>query len=99
MVMKARNRNTWLILLNTLSIAELSLQNNLIQQPSTELVVSLIVNNEEHLLRALADTVAISSIILEAYTSAPFIKTHDSNTTIWSTTDSKFTTNKTGMCL
>jgi hypothetical protein len=36
--------------------------------------VSLIVNSEEHLLRALADTGASSSIILEAYTSAPFIK-------------------------
>jgi hypothetical protein len=34
-----------------------------------------IVNNEEHLLRALADTDASSSIILEVYTSAPFIKT------------------------
>jgi hypothetical protein len=41
----------------------------------------LIVNNEEYLLRALADTGASSSIILEAYTSAPFIKTDDSNTT------------------
>jgi hypothetical protein len=49
--------------------------------PTTELVVSLIVNNEEHLLRALADTGASSSIIIEAYTSAPFIKTDDSNTT------------------
>jgi predicted TIM-barrel enzyme len=46
------------------------------------LAVSLIVNNEEHLLKALADTGASgSSIILEAYTSAPFIKTYDSNTT------------------
>jgi hypothetical protein len=48
---------------------------------TTELVVSLIVNNEEHLLRALADTGASSSIILEAYTSAPFIKIDDNNTT------------------
>jgi hypothetical protein len=32
--------------------------------PTTELVVSLIVNNEEHLLRALADTGASSSIML-----------------------------------
>jgi hypothetical protein len=64
--------------------------------PTTELVVSLIVNNEEHLLRALADTGASSSIILEAYTSAPFIKTDDSNTTTWSTMGGKFTTNKTG---
>jgi hypothetical protein len=45
--------------------------------PTTEFVVSPIVNNEEHLLRALADTGASSSssiIILEAYTSAPLIK-------------------------
>jgi hypothetical protein len=49
--------------------------------PTTELVVSLIVNNEEHMLRALSDTGASSSIILEAYASAPFIKTDDSNTT------------------
>jgi hypothetical protein len=54
--------------------------------PTTELLVSLIVNNEEHLLRALADTDASSStIILEAYTSAPFIKTDDNNATTWST--------------
>jgi hypothetical protein len=57
--------------------------------------VSLIVNNEEHLLRALADTGASSSIILEANTSAPFIKTDDSNTTTWSTMGGKFTTTKT----
>jgi hypothetical protein len=58
--------------------------------------VSLIVNNEEHLLRPLADTDASSSSILEAYTSAPFIKTDDSNTTTWSTMGGKFTTTKTG---
>jgi hypothetical protein len=46
------------------------LANHLTQQSITELVVSLIVNNEEHLLRVLADTGASSSIILEAYTSA-----------------------------
>jgi hypothetical protein len=66
---------------------------------STELVVSLIVKNEEHLLRALADTGASSSIILEAYISAPFIKTDDSNTTTWSIMGGKFTTTKTGMML
>jgi hypothetical protein len=44
----------------------------------------------------LADTGASSSIILEAYTSAPFIKTDDSNTTTWSTMGGKFTTTKTG---
>jgi hypothetical protein len=60
--------------------------------------MSLIVNNEEHLLRALADTGPSSSVILEAYTSAtfPFIKTCDSNTTTWSTMGAKFITNKTG---
>jgi hypothetical protein len=60
--------------------------------------VSLIVNNEEHLLRALADTGASSSIILEAYTSAiyPFIKIDDSNTTNLSTISAKFTTVKIG---
>jgi hypothetical protein len=60
--------------------------------------VSLIVNNEEHLLRALADTGTSSSIILEAYTSAPlpFIKTDDNNTTTWSTMGGKFNTTKTG---
>jgi hypothetical protein len=58
--------------------------------------VSLIVNNEEHLLRELADTGASSSIILEAYTSAPFIKTDDSNTATWSTMGGEFTKNITG---
>jgi hypothetical protein len=66
----------------------------------TELVVSLIINNQEHLLRALSDTDASSSSILEAYTSAilPFIKTDDNNTTIGSTRGDKFTTTKTGIC-
>jgi hypothetical protein len=36
--------------------------------------VRLIVNYEENLLRALADTVGSSNTILEAYTSNPFIK-------------------------
>ena len=34
---------------------------------TSDLMVSLTVNQEEHLLRALADTGASSSIILEAY--------------------------------
>jgi predicted TIM-barrel enzyme len=68
------------------------------QLPIIELVVSLIVNNKEHPLRALADTGASSSIILEAYTSAPFIKTDDSNTTTWSTMSGKFTTTEIGIC-
>jgi hypothetical protein len=58
--------------------------------------VSFVVNNEEHLLRALADTGASSSIILEAYTSAPLIKTDDNNTTTWSAMGRKFTKTKTG---
>jgi hypothetical protein len=45
--------------------------------PTSDLVVSLIVNNEEYLLRALEDTGASISSILEAYTSAPFIKTDE----------------------
>jgi hypothetical protein len=36
--------------------------------------MSLIVNNEEYLFKALTDTGAISGIILESYTSEPFIK-------------------------
>jgi hypothetical protein len=51
---------------------------------------------KEHILRALADTGASSSIILEAYTSAPFIKTDEINTTTWSTMGGKFTTIKLG---
>jgi hypothetical protein len=56
----------------------------------------MVVNNEEHLVRLLADTGASSSIIIEAYTSAPFIKTDDNNTTNWSTMAGKFTTTKNG---
>jgi hypothetical protein len=59
--------------------------------------VSLIVDNEEHLVRALADTGASSSIILEAYTSAPFIKADDSNTTKWSTMGNDLLKLKLGM--
>jgi hypothetical protein len=61
--------------------------------------VNLIVNNEEHLLRALADTVASSGIILEAYTSSPFIKIDDNNTTTWSKMTGKLITTKTGIFL
>jgi hypothetical protein len=51
-----------------------------------------------YLLRALANTGASSSIILEAYTSAtfPFIKT---DAITWSIIGDKFTTTKTGICL
>jgi hypothetical protein len=60
-------------------------------------MVSLIVINEEHLLRVLADTGASSSIILEAYTSVPCIKADDNNTITWGTMGGKFTATKTGM--
>jgi hypothetical protein len=42
----------------------------------------------------LADTGARSSIILDVYTSAPFIKTDDKSTTTWKTMGDKFTTTK-----
>jgi hypothetical protein len=51
------------------------------------------------LIKELSYTGARSSIILKAYTSDTFIKTDDSNTTIWSTMGGKFTTTKTGICL
>jgi hypothetical protein len=60
------------------------------------LVVTHIVNNEQHLIRALADTSISSSSILEAYTSASFIKTDDSSTTTWGTMGGTFTTINTG---
>jgi hypothetical protein len=41
--------------------------------PTTKLVVALNVNHEEHLLRALADTGASSSITLKTYTSKDII--------------------------
>ena len=65
--------------------------------PTSELVVSLTVNQEEHLLRALADTGASSSIILEAYTSRHLIKNDDENKTTWSTMGGQFTTDKSGL--
>jgi hypothetical protein len=65
--------------------------------PTTELVVSLFANHEDYLLRAPTDTSASSSsIILEAFTSEPFIETDDNNTATWSTMGGKFTTTKTG---
>jgi hypothetical protein len=63
------------------------------------LVLSLIFNHEKYLLRALADTGASSSIILEAYTSASLIKTDDSNTTTLSTIGDEFIASKTWMFL
>ena len=65
--------------------------------PTSEFVVSLTVNQEEHLLRSLADTGASSSIILEAYTSEHLIKNDDENKTTWNTMGVQFTTDKTGL--
>ena len=65
--------------------------------PTTELVVSLNVNHEEHVLRALADTGASSSIILEDYTSKNLIKQDKASKTTWSTMNGQFTTEKTGL--
>jgi Aspartyl protease len=59
--------------------------------------VSLNVNHEEHMLRALADTGASSSIILEAYTSKQSIKNNHDNKTTWSTMGEQFVTDKTGL--
>jgi hypothetical protein len=48
---------------------------------SFDQTASLVVNHEEHLLRALTDTgVSSSSIILKEYTSVPFNKTDENNT-------------------
>jgi Na+/pantothenate symporter len=62
-VMKVRSKSICLILLITSVLAKLSQQNHLIQQAITELVLSLIVNHEEHLLLAIADTTAKNSNI------------------------------------
>jgi hypothetical protein len=90
-------RSAFLFLLNHLVLERLSSKKS--SHPTTELVVSLIINHEEHLIRALADTAARSSIILEAYTKAPFINNDDSNTTTWITMGGNFTTTKAGICL
>jgi hypothetical protein len=66
---------------------------------TSELVVSLIINNEEHLLKALADSGASSSIILEDYTSKNLIQRDKSNQTTWSTMGGQFTTDKTGLVI
>lgn len=59
-------------------------------------MVSLNVNHEEHLLKALADTGASSSSILEAYISKQLIKNNERNTTTWSNMGGHFTNNQTG---
>jgi len=65
--------------------------------PTTELVVTLKVKHEEYVLRALADTGASSSIILEAYVSKDVIKHRNGNKTTWNTMGGQFTTDKTGV--
>jgi hypothetical protein len=60
-------------------------------------VVTLNVHHEEHVLRALADTGAGSSIILKDYTSKDIIKQDKDNKTTWSTMNGQFTTDKTGI--
>jgi hypothetical protein len=65
--------------------------------PSSELMVSLNVNHEEYVLRALSDTRAISSIILEAYTPDNLIQCDEEQKTTWSTVGSQFSTDKTGL--
>jgi Retroviral aspartyl protease len=65
--------------------------------PTTELIVTLNVNHEEHVLRALADTGASSSIIVKAYTSKDSIKQNIKSKTTWSTMNGQFTTDKTGI--
>jgi hypothetical protein len=60
-------------------------------------VVSLNDNHEEHVLRALTDTGASSSVILEAYTSKDLIKQDKDNKIIWITMGGQFITEKTGL--
>jgi hypothetical protein len=65
--------------------------------PTTKLAVTLNFNQEKHVLRALADTGASSSINLETYTSKDSIKQNIKNKTTWSTMNGQFTTDKTGI--
>jgi hypothetical protein len=64
--------------------------------PTSELVLSLNVNHEEHVLRALASTGSSSSIILEGYTSKNLIMYDEERKTTWSTMGGQFATDKTG---
>jgi hypothetical protein len=60
-------------------------------------VVTLNVNHEEHVLSALADIGASSSIIHKDYTSKDIIKYNKADRTTWSTMNGQFTTDKTGI--
>jgi hypothetical protein len=89
--MMARKWRTCLLPLNTLVLVKSS-------HPITtnELEVTLIVKNEEYLLRAQADTCTGSIITLEACKSLPCFKNDDNNTSTWNKMGGKFTTTKTG---
>jgi hypothetical protein len=79
----------------TISKSSIKLVEN--SHPTTKLVVTLNVNHEEHVLRALANTGASSSIILVSNTSKDSIKQNIENKTTWSTMNGQFTTDKTGL--
>jgi hypothetical protein len=65
--------------------------------PTSELIVSLNVNYEEHVLRVLADTDASSSIILEACAPKNLIRYDEETKSTWSTMGGQFTADKTGL--
>jgi hypothetical protein len=79
--MKVNSRSTFFISYQPFSSSKYKLVK--ISHTFIELVVTLIFNHLEHLLRVLADTGACSSSILEGYTSVSFIKTDESNTINW----------------
>jgi hypothetical protein len=85
--------NNFLLLLNHLVSAKIKIEKS--SHPTTQLVVSLIVNNVEHLIKAIADTGASSSSILKTYISVPFIKNDDIKTIIWITIGGNFNKYKT----
>jgi hypothetical protein len=62
-------------------------------------LVSLNVNHEKHLLRAIDDTCASISIILKTDTSGNLIRNDESNETIRNTMIGQFTTNETGLVI
>jgi hypothetical protein len=66
---------------------------------TSELVVSLIINHEKHQLRALADSGASSSIILEQSISESIIRNDNRSKTTWSTMGGQFKTDMTGLDL
>jgi hypothetical protein len=79
----------------TISRTSIQLVEN--NHPTKELVVKLKVNDEEHVLRVLADTGASSTIILEACSSKDLIKYNKDDATPSSTMGGQFTTKKAGL--